>query len=218
MRRTMAKAAFHTAANLLFFALVGTSMLTLVYILTRDTIAQSIENEKRGLITQIVPATSYDNDIMKDTVRLVPDELLGAKEATTVYRGRMRGLPSIAVLQVTAPDGYSGKIDLIVAVHNDGRVAGVRVVSHNETPGLGDYIDIAKSEWIAVFNDSSLVNRKASDWKVKKDGGAFDYRAGATITPRAIVKAIHKALQYHAQHRDEIFAENKAASAQEKKK
>jgi electron transport complex protein RnfG len=82
----------------------------------------------------------------------------------------------------------------------------VRVVSHKETPGLGDYIEIAKDNWIAGFNDVSLENRGDADWKVRKDGGAFDYRAGATITPRAVVKAVHKALQYFAQHREKIFA------------
>ena len=124
------------------------------------------------------------------------------------------------MLQVIAPDGYSGKINLIIAIHSDGRIGGVRVVSHKETPGLGDYIEIAKNNWITEFNDTSLDTHKDGDWKVKKDGGKFDYMAGATITPRAIVKAVHKALQYHAQHRDEMFAQanNQAKSAQEKKK
>lgn len=220
MRRTMAKAAFHTAANLLFFTLIGTAMLALAYNLTNETIARSIENEKLKLVTQIVPATAYDNDIMKDTALVAPDVLLGENEATTVYRGRLKNQPSIAVIQVTAPDGYSGKIKLIVAVHSDGRVAGVRVVSHNETPGLGDYIEIAKSEWITVFNDRSLAKFRDADWKVKKDGGLFEYRAGATITPRAIVKAVHKALQYFAQHREELFADAvpDISPVQEKKK
>lgn len=220
MRRTMAKAAFHTAANLLFFTLIGTSMLALTYHLTRETIARSEENEKLRLVTQIVPGNAYDNDIMKDTAQLAPDALLGGNEATTVYRARLKGQPSIAVLQVTAPDGYSGKIKLIVAVHSDGGVAGVRVVSHNETPGLGDYIEIAKSDWITVFNGSSMEKSRDADWKVKKDGGKFEYMAGATITPRAIVKAVHKALQYFAQHRVELFAETvpDKSPAKEKKK
>ena len=207
MRRTMAKAAFHTALNLLFFALIGTALLALTYSLTRDTIAQSEEDERLRLVKQIVPSALYDNDIMKNSVQLAADDLLGSDEATTVYRGSLKGQPSIAVLQAYAPDGYGGSINMIIAIHHDGKIGGVRVVSHKETPGLGDYIEIAKSDWINIFSDTSLGNRAEKDWKVKKDGGTFDYRAGATITPRAVVKAVHKTLQYFAEHRDEVFAD-----------
>lgn len=202
----MAKASLYTASNLLFFAVVSTALLAWTYELTRETIARSIENEKLKLIAQIAPSATYDNDIMKDTAQLAADKLLGGTEATVVYRGRLNNQPSIAVLQAIAPDGYGGRINLIVAIRHDGRISGVRVVSHKETPGLGDYIEIAKNNWITGFNGASLENRKSGEWKVKKDGGTFDYRAGATITPRAIVKAVHKALQYYAQHRDELFA------------
>lgn len=225
MRRTIAKASLYTALNLLFFALIGTALLALTYELTHDAIARSEENEKLKLISQIVPTAAYNNDIMKDITQLAPDELLGGGDAAVAYRGRLNNQPSIAVLQAIAPDGYSGKIKLIIAIHSDGRIGGVRVVAHKETPGLGDYIEIAKNNWITGFNDTSLENRKTSDWKVKKDGGTFDYMAGATITPRAIVKAVHKALQYYTQHRDELFAQAepiKASapkiSAREKKK
>jgi electron transport complex protein RnfG len=206
MRRTMAKASLYTALNLMFFALIGTALLALIYNLTHEPIARSEEKEKLNLVRQIVPTAAYDNDIIKDTAQLAPDKLLGNDEATVVYRGWLNNQPSIAVLQATAPDGYSGKIQFIIAIYRDGKIGGVRVVSHKETPGLGDYIEIAKSKWITGFNDASLKNRKDSDWQVKKDGGTFDYMAGATITPRAIVKAVHKALQYFAQHRDELFA------------
>ncbi|MDP2142964.1 MAG: electron transport complex subunit RsxG [Gallionella sp.] len=206
MRRTIAKASLHTAANLLFFALIGTAMLALTYELTHDTIARSVENEKLKLVSQIAPASAYDNDIMKDTSELAADELLGTKTPTTIYRGRLNGEPSIVVLQAIAPDGYSGRIDLIVSIRRDGRLGGVRVVTHKETPGLGDYIEIAKSGWITGFDGLSLTGRKDADWKVKKDGGAFDYVAGATITPRAIVKAVHKTLRYAERHHDELFA------------
>ncbi len=203
--RTAAKATLHTALNLLFFALIGTALLAWTFELTHETIARSVEQEKLKLIAQIAPPGTYDNDIMKDALQLADDRLLGG--ASTVYRGRLNGRPSIAVLQAIAPDGYSGRISLIIAIHSDGRLGGVRVVSHRETPGLGDYIEIAKSNWITGFDGASLESRRDSEWKVKKDGGSFDYRAGATITPRAIVKAVHKALQYHAQHRDELFAQ-----------
>lgn len=207
MRRTMAKAALHTAANLLFFTLIGTALLAVTFKLTRNTIERSVENEKLRLISQIAPKTSYENDIMKDVIQLAPDELLGTDEAITAYRGRMGGNPSIAVLQVIAPDGYAGKVKLIVAIQKEGKVGGVRVVSHNETPGLGDYIDIAKDQWITIFNGKSLLGQTEREWKVRKDGGQFEYRAGATITPRAVVKAVRKALQYYEKHQEEIFSQ-----------
>jgi len=208
MRRTIAKASVITALNLLFFALVGTALLALTYELTLDPIARSEESEKLKLITQIAPASVYDNDIMKDTRQLAADELLGNDDVSVAYIGLLKGRPSIAVLQAIAPDGYGGRIRLIVAIRSDGRIDGVRVISHNETPGLGDYIEIAKSKWITVFDGTSLDSPRESDWKVKKDGGAFDYMAGATITPRAVVKAVHKVLQYFAKHRDELFRQD----------
>ncbi len=205
MRRTIAKASIVTALNLLFFTVIGTGLLAITYQLTHDPIARSEEKEKLRLVTQIAPSETYDNDIIKDSVQLAADTLLGNDDTTVAYLGRLKGEPSIAVLQVIAPDGYSGKISLILSIRSDGKVGGVRVISHKETPGLGDYIEIARSKWITNFDGRSLDDPKDSDWKVKKDGGAFDYMAGATITPRAVVKAVHKALQYFAQHRDEMF-------------
>lgn len=215
----MAKASLYTALNLLFFAVIGTALLALTYDLTHDAIARSEENEKLKLIAQIVPPAAYDNDIMKDTVQLAPDEMLGSDGAVIAYRGRLNSQPSIAVIPASVP-GYSGKTRLIIAIYRDGTISGVRVVSHKETPGLGDYIEIAKSNWITGFNGASLQNTREAEWKVRKDGGRFDYMAGATITPRSIVKAVHKALQYHSLHRDELFAQphtGKTAGKEDKK-
>ena len=216
MRRTIAKASILTALNLLFFAVIGTALLAITYQLTHEPIARSEEQEKLKLVTQIAPPETYDNDIIKDSTELKADELLGNDDTTIAYLGRLKGEPSIAVLQVIAPDGYSGRISLIMSIHSDGRIGGVRVISHRETPGLGDYIEIAKSKWITGFDGKSLDNPRDSDWKVKKDGGSFDYMAGATITPRAVVKAVHKALQYFAQHREELFKQNAASTGKEK--
>ncbi|MBI3479468.1 MAG: electron transport complex subunit RsxG [Nitrosomonadales bacterium] len=209
MRRTIAKASMITALNLLFFAVIGTALLAITYQLTHEPIARSEEAEKLRLVTQIAPPDTYDNDIIKDTVELPADKLLGNDDTTIAYLGRLKDQPAVAVMQVIAPDGYSGKINLIISIRSDGqgngKIGGVRVISHRETPGLGDYIEIAKNKWITGFDGKSLDDPQDGDWKVKKDGGQFDYMAGATITPRAVVKAVHKTLQYFAQHRDEIF-------------
>jgi electron transport complex protein RnfG len=217
MRRSIAKASVYTALNLMFFAVIGTALLAITYQLTHEPIARSEEKEKLKLVTQIAPAETYDNDIIKDTAELADDKLLGNDDTTIAYIGRLKGQPSIAVLQAIAPDGYGGKISLIIAIHSDGpgngKIGGVRVISHKETPGLGDYIEIARNKWITGFNGTSLDNPKDSDWKVKKDGGSFDYMAGATITPRAVVKAVHMALQYFVQHREELFKQNPLSSS-----
>jgi electron transport complex protein RnfG len=207
----MAKASFLTAMNLLAFALIGTAILAITYNQTHDRIAQSEEAEKLKLISQIVQQNMFDNDIIKDTLDIKPDALLGNDDITVAYRARLQNQPSVLVLEAVAPDGYSGKIGLLVAIRENGELAGVRVVSHRETPGLGDYIEITRSNWITGFDGKSLEKYKDSDWKVKKDGGQFDYMAGATITPRAVVKAVHKTLQYYAAHRAELFAQQPTA-------
>lgn len=206
MKRTLAKSSLLTALNLLFFTAIGTLLLAFVYSQTRDAITHSEEQERLKLIAQIVPPGISDNDIVHDTLRIPPSELLGTSDTMTGYRASLRGEPTAVVLQAIAPDGYAGKIGLILAIRSNGEIAGVRVVSHNETPGLGDYIDIKKSPWIKGFDGKSAQGYNNTDWKVKKDGGKFDYMAGATITPRAVVKAVHKALQYFAQNRDTLLA------------
>ncbi|MDD5403264.1 MAG: electron transport complex subunit RsxG [Sulfuricella sp.] len=188
------------------FALVGTSLLALTYDATKGIIAASEKRAKLALIAQILPPELYDNDIISDAVSLPPQAELGTSEATLTYRALKDGKPSGAVLEAVAPDGYAGKIKMLIAIRANGEISGVRVVSHKETPGLGDYIDIAKSNWIKIFDGTSLEKYPSNEWKVKKDGGRFDSVAGATITPRAMVKAVHKALIYFSANREKIFS------------
>lgn len=195
-----------SAAILAAFAVVGTALLAATYLVTRPIIAETEKQAKLALIGQILPKTLYDNDLLKDAAQLPPAGELGNSEPTPVYRAVKEGEPSAAVLEVIAPDGYSGKIRMIVAIKADGEVSGVRVVTHNETPGLGDYIEIAKNRWIRVFEGKSLSKQTDQDWKVKKDGGKFEHMAGATVTPRAVVKAVHKSLTYFAANQDKIFS------------
>lgn len=216
--KRIARSTLQTAANLVFFAVIGTAILASTYFLTHDEIVKSEEAEKLKLITQIVPPELFDNAIMQDTLIIPTDPLLGNADKTVAYRARLKGEPSAIVLEAVAPDGYSGKIALILAVRANGELAGVRVVSHRETPGLGDYIDLPKSPWIKGFDGKSREIYVDADWKVKKDGGKFDYMAGATITPRAVVKAVNKALIYFNANRDTLFAVNVAAPQKEKKK
>jgi len=206
--RRIARSTLQTAINLVFFSVLGTAVLASTFFMTHDAIQKSEEGEKLKLIMQIVPHDLFDNDIIQDKLNIPANELLGTTDITTAYRARLKGEPSAVVLESIAPDGYSGKIYLILAVRANGELAGVRVVSHKETPGLGDYIDIQKSPWIKGFDGKSRAVYKDADWKVKKDGGQFDYMAGATITPRAVVKAVNKALIYFGENRDKLFAPN----------
>lgn len=204
--KRIARSTLQTAINLVFFAVLATAILASVFFLTRDAIKQSEDAEKMKLINQIVPAALFDNDIIKDTLTVPASELLGTEDDTVAYRARLNGQDSAVVLESVAPDGYSGRIRLILAVRANGELAGVRVVTHKETPGLGDYIELGKSAWIKGFDGKSRAVYKDADWKVKKDGGLFDYMAGATITPRAIVKAVNKALVYFEENREKLFA------------
>lgn len=216
--KRIARASMQSAVNLVFFALIGTALLASVFFMTHDAIVKSEEAEKLKLIKQIVPATLFDNDIIQDTLSIPASDLLGTEDVTTAYRARLQDAPSAIVLEAVAPDGYSGKIALILAVRTNGELAGVRVVAHKETPGLGDYIELPKNPWIKGFDGKSREVYKDGDWKVKKDGGQFDYMAGATITPRAVVKAVNKALVYFGENHDKLFAASAPKATTEKRK
>jgi electron transport complex protein RnfG len=180
--------------------------LAITFNLTKERIAQSEETAKLKLINQIAPPSLYDNDLIKDAISLAPTPLLGTEKNTTAYRGRLKGQPAVIVLETIAPDGYSGKINMIVAITYEGTLSGVRVVTHKETPGLGDYIDITRNTWINLFTGASHTRYQEGDWKVRKDGGQIDYMAGATITPRAITKAVHHTLHYFEDNRAKLFS------------
>jgi electron transport complex protein RnfG len=187
------------------FATVGVGLVSATYLGTKERIAA---NERLALLRKlhaVVPADSVDNDIIKDRIEVHDPQLLGT-DTTAVYRGRKDGKPVAAVYATIIPSGYSGPIKLLVAVRHDGTLGGVRAVAESETPGLGDNIDDAKTDWILQFNGKSLGDPPLKMWKVKRDGGYFDQLTGATITPRAVVKAVHNSLKYFSQHRDALFA------------
>ncbi len=194
-----------SALFLFLFATIGVGMVAYTWEHTAHRIA---DNERMALlrsINELIPPDQYDNDIFHDIIDVRDEELLGTPDAVPVYRARKNGWPVAAVLTPVAPDGYNGNIRLLVAIHLDGTLAGVRVLSHHETPGLGDAIEVDRSDWIRGFNGKSLKNPPEKRWKVKRDGGDFDQFTGATITPRAVVKAVRKALVYYRAHSDKLF-------------
>ena len=187
------------------FAIGATSLVVLTEKNTHDKI---IENERQTLlnaINAVIANDLYNNEILADTLNLEANKQLGTTATSTVYRARLDEKSVAVVLSAIAPNGYNGKIKLLVGIAFDGRLTGVRVISHKETPGLGDKIDPKKADWILNFKSLSLSNPDESKWKVKKDGGEFDQFTGATITPRAVVTAVKDALLYFDAHRDELF-------------
>jgi len=201
-----------TAAILLLFALAGTAMVAYTYDSTRERIA---ENERATLLRKLhrlIPPESHDNSLLQDTLQVQNHTLLGTTDPVTVYRARMHGKPVALVIAAVAPDGYSGTIRLLVGINVDGSLSGVRVVAHRETPGLGDAIEEERSDWILGFTGKSLQNPPLQKWAVKKDGGAFDQLTGATITPRAVVKAVRQALLYYRDQKDALFAQDATTS------
>ncbi|MCK5003046.1 MAG: electron transport complex subunit RsxG [Gammaproteobacteria bacterium] len=194
-----------TALLLMLFATIGAALVGVIYDNTHETIKY---NEQQALLKQlnnIVPASKYDNEMLTDTLILAADHQLGTTESSIAYRARKQDKNIAVVFSAIAPNGYNGSIHLLVGVYNDGNLAGVRVVKHRETPGLGDAIDTKRSDWILDFDGKSLSNLSNKQWKVKRDGGEFDQFTGATITPRAVVKAVHSALLYFAANKEVLF-------------
>ncbi|WP_020182876.1 MULTISPECIES: electron transport complex subunit RsxG [unclassified Methylotenera] len=217
MPETIIKHASKTAFTLMAFAIVFTSLMAYVYSVTKIPIEQSEAAARMSLFRQIMPEHLHDNDLLKDTVTIPPDPLLGNTQPTIANIARLQHQPSAIILEAIAHDGYSGDIKLLLAIQADGVVSGVRVITHKETPGLGDYIDIAKNNWIKLFDGESLNTASALDWHVKKDGGKFDYMVGATITPRAVVGAVHKALQYVDLNKQTLFAAHDSSDQTQEK-
>ncbi len=201
----MRQAITKNAVILSLFAIGTAATLAITNELTIGKVECNRQQALMNSLNEVMPQHQHDNDLLANRLT-VTDPLLGRSEQH-VYRARLNGQASGAVLEATAPDGYGGNIALIVGVNAEGTVSGVRIVPpHNETPGLGDNIETKKSDWIYSFDGRSLNNPADTGWAVKKDGGEFDSFTGATITPRAVVGAVHRALQYFDANRDSLFA------------
>lgn len=198
------KHALSAAAVLGTVSLAGLGLTALTFHKTETRI---LENERLALLSQltaVIPPARYDNDLINDTLTIT-DLSPESPEKTLIYRARKKGEPIAAVFKAISPNGYSGNITLLVAVNTDGTLSGVRTISHNETPGLGDKLETARSDWILSFNGKSLDNTGDTQWAVKRDGGRFDQFTGATMTPRAVVGAVKQMLDYFKQNQTRIF-------------
>ena len=202
---------------LLAFTLLGVGLVAVTYDSTREQVE---ENRRAHVLRQlgaVVPPGTYNNEPVDDVMQASDPALLGTNRLLPVYRLRKDGEAVATVITAVAPDGYSGDIVLLIGIDTDGVISGVRVVSHSETPGLGDAIERSRSNWITQFEglalkplvdeDNDIGEEQAPDWRLRRDGGDFDQISGATVTARAVVIAIHNALQFHQQYHELLFAD-----------
>ncbi|HZD53699.1 MAG TPA: electron transport complex subunit RsxG [Woeseiaceae bacterium] len=198
--------AWRSGLTLAVLAAVCTALVALTWRLTAPRIA---ENEQAALEHNLSPTIAdllYDSDLTKSVLLIPPPHELPGTRPVSVYRVWSEGDPAAAVFVVEEPAGYSGPIRLLIGIEYSGKISGVRVLSHRETPGLGDQIESSKSDWLEQFQSTSLESPPRGRWAVQRDDGAFDQVTGATITSRAVVRAIKQTLLYFEAHRDFIFA------------
>lgn len=193
---------------LAIFAMVCTAIVGLVNELTSDKIKAQEQLQLLNTLHSIIEPDRYNNDITQDCVSL-SSTLLGNttndKKVHIAYIARQDEQPIAIALTSTAPDGYNGNIELIIAVNMDDTISGVRVLKHQETPGLGDKVELRKSDWINSFTGRKLLSEQDDRWAVTKDNGMFDQFTGATITPRSVVNAVKKALVYFKDNKHSLL-------------
>ncbi len=192
------------------FAVITTGLISLTYFGTRDQIALQQQQKLLSILNAVIDEGSYDNSIQLDCALVTSVEMLGSVQPQHIYRATKQGRPVAAAIETTAPDGYSGKIQLVVGVTSSkldsAKVTGVRILDHRETPGLGDKIDLRINDWVLDFDNQVYTAEMASNWAVKKDGGQFDQFTGATITPRAVVNAVRASVEYYLANKTTIFS------------
>ncbi|TMP68377.1 electron transport complex subunit RsxG [Pseudoalteromonas sp. S1609] len=186
------------------FALLTTGLVATINTLTADKIAEQEQLQLTNQLQEVLPHFKYSNKLSQDCV-IISDPLLGPYDNQVIYRARKDNEPVALVIRHVTPSGYSGDINLLSAVYRDGTIAGVRVTKHEETPGLGDKVEIKKSDWITTFNAKTVQSESDDRWAVKKDGGQFDQFTGATITPRAVVGSVKNAVLYAQDNFDALF-------------
>jgi Na+-translocating ferredoxin:NAD+ oxidoreductase subunit G len=203
---TLQQSMLRAGIGLGLFAILTAGAIALTQTATDERIATQIKASQLRSLAQIVPADLHDNDLIADSFTLAANPTLGLSADAEAFIARKDSYVTALILPVVATEGYTGPIRLVMGITPEGKIQGVRVIEHKETPGLGDKIEVRKGNWILGFDGKSLQEPDATGWKVKKDGGQFDQMTGATITPRAIVKSIHTALTFFDRHREQLLS------------
>jgi electron transport complex protein RnfG len=196
------KTILKTISIISLLGLIFAISLSITFEKSNPIIEQNKIEFKTKLLNEVLNGLDYDNDLIGTYIRIKPNELLKNKTEKYAYLAKKNNTLQAVLIESIAPDGYSGEINILTAIRSDGEIIGTRIIDHKETPGLGDYIDQKKSSWISNFNGMSLNNRTDPDWRVKKDQGTFDYKAGATITPRAVIKSVKNTLLFYKENRE----------------
>ncbi|RTE87818.1 electron transport complex subunit RsxG [Lysobacter sp. N42] len=187
------------------FALAATGLLVVTQFLTADRIEQQQRAELMGTLNTLIPEEMHSNDLFADCTLVTNPDVLGRSSPQPVYRARSTNGNTAIAIRTTAPNGYSGNIDMLVAINTNNKVMGVRVLQHRETPGLGDKIETRKSDWILSFTQQNIPAQESPRWEVRKDGGAFDQFTGATITPRAVINAVERTIIWANAQQESLF-------------
>ncbi|NCV54205.1 MAG: electron transport complex subunit RsxG [Betaproteobacteria bacterium] len=196
------KTILKTISIISLLGLIFAISLSITFEKSNPIIEQNKIEFKTKLLNEVLDGLDYDNDLIGTYIRIKPNELLKNKTEKYAYLAKKNNILQAVLIESIAPDGYSGEINILTAIRSDGEIIGTRIIDHKETPGLGDYIDQKKSSWISNFDGMSLNNRTDPDWRVKKDQGTFDYKAGATITPRAVIKSVKNTLLFYKENRE----------------
>ena len=194
-------------------AVAAALLVTSSYEFSKERITANERARLVASLNSVLDPAIAAEDLNPVLVSATDAGLLGSDEPIDVFIMLIEGRPAATVFATIAPDGYNAEIQLLIGISTDERVTGVRVVRHRETPGLGDAIETEKSDWIRQFDGKSLVDPPQPRWAVDKDEGAFDSITGATVTPRAVIKAVKNTLLYFAAHKDELFAAAARAAA-----
>ncbi|WP_426356838.1 electron transport complex subunit RsxG [Pseudocolwellia sp. HL-MZ19] len=210
----MRKAIQKNANVLAIFAIVCTAVVGIVHSLTKEEIELQKQKQLLDRLSQVIDPSTYNNQIIEDCI-MIPHstteagEEINSQTAHAAYIASFNETPVAIAITTTAPDGYNGNIDIIVGITTHGVVSGVRVLEHKETPGLGDKIELERNPWITSFASKKIIATPDPRWNVAKDGGMFDQFTGATITPRAVVKAVHTTLVFFNENKDNLFNQPK---------
>jgi len=196
---------WRAGALLALMALIGVGLLAWVHDLTRSTIEAQERAYMLEQLGQVLDPGRFDNDLLNDMILIVDRAAFGHDEVVRIFRARRGGEAVAVIMEVIAPNGYNGNIVMLVGIESTGEITAARVLSHRETPGLGDPIEKRRSDWIDSFQGRSLGDPPPARWAVRKDGGDFDQFTGATITPRAVVTAVARALAYFEDHQEILF-------------
>ncbi len=197
---------FKSSVTLALIAAICTLLVAATYQLTIERIAANERALLERSLQPVLAGVFYDNAVVESRLDISPPHALPGDDTAVIYRVYAGDSPVAALFAVTARDGYSGPIRVLIGIGVDGILTGVRILQHRETPGLGDRIDSSRSDWVDQFAGRALGNPVVSGWAIREDGGVFDQLTGASITPRAVIKAIAATLIYFDANRDEIFA------------